>query len=412
MKTVIYAAIAVALLSLTSCKKQEDVIDPDQPDTSATQSSTEIGEPVGDMITKTIGAEGGTLTSTDGKVTLTIPAGAVDKATPFSIEPITNTAPNGVGRAYRFAPDGMQFKTPLSLTYRYEDSEVMSEELLVGYQKPDGMWYSVPGRQVDKSKNQVTVPMKHFSDWGLLDVFTLVIAGDQNEIIYFGESTDLSIFEIVNPGNEVESALLQREFGEAKIGKWTLSGGGKLEQTGERRATYTAPAAPTAQNPVTVSVELTFPKSNVKLILVREIVVGLGYVKINFLGKTYYMTAVHMFDDDDDALINVGGGVPKAAFTLETAASRPGTYPFGPTDRTRGVSQITFGMDGELSYSSLPGYCGDNPILSVGTVTISHYKKGSYVKGSFSGHLVGNKNQECDNSGPAISGEFHTRTLP
>ncbi|WP_428659426.1 hypothetical protein [Runella sp.] len=27
-------------------------------------------------------------------------------------------------------------------------------------------------------------------------------------------------------------------------------------------------------------------------------------------------------------------------------------------------------------------------------------------------HLVGNENQECDNIGPAISGEFHTRTLP
>lgn len=411
MKTLLYAAIAAALFSLASCKKEQDVIDPDQTDSTATPTG-EVGQPIGESTAKTIGSEGGTLTSADGKVTLTIPAGAVDKATPFSIQPITNEAPNGVGKAYRFAPDGMQFKTPLTLTYRYEDNEVTSEELLVGYQKPNGVWYSVPGRQVDKAKNQVSVPMKHFSDWGLLDIFALVVTGDQDEILYFGESTNVSIFEIVNPGNDAESALLQREFGEAKIGKWSLAGGGKLQQTSERSATYTAPIAPTSQNPVTVSVELTFPKSTVKLILVRQIVVGLGYIKVNFKGKTHYMTAVNMYDDDDDALITVGGGTPSLGFSMEASAGRPGTYPFGPTDRQRGLSHIEFGFTGELAYTSLRGWCGDQPILSVGSVVISKYTQGRYVKGTFSGHLVGNENQECDNSGPAISGEFHTRTLP
>jgi hypothetical protein len=278
---------------ILSCQKPGLEPDPTEPD-STTGTVTEIGEPTGAAVVRTIGPEGGTLTTPDGRVSLRVPAGAVTSPTAFSIQPIENHAPNGVGTAYRFSPDGAQFQKPLTLTYTYAEGELTTsqpEALRVGYQKPDGTWFGVPGVQVDAAKKQVTVPMTHFSDWSLLEAYALLRSGDADDLLPFGQSTTLTVMEVVALDNGQESALRLQKFGKERIGPWSVAGGGSVKPTGDGTATYTAPAGPGGPNPVTVSVELTFPNNPAKVILVTQIAVGQGYVKVNFEGKTYFFDA-------------------------------------------------------------------------------------------------------------------------
>jgi len=81
-------AALLGVLFMASCQK-----DPSEPAQPGAQSAYEHGAPTGPATTKTIGTEGGTLATADGRVTLTIPAGAVSKATEFSIQPVENTLP-------------------------------------------------------------------------------------------------------------------------------------------------------------------------------------------------------------------------------------------------------------------------------------------------------------------------------
>ena len=53
---------------------------------------TAIGKPDGDKTEMTIGKEGGSFTSSDGKVRLIFPEGALSKKTTISIQPTINLA--------------------------------------------------------------------------------------------------------------------------------------------------------------------------------------------------------------------------------------------------------------------------------------------------------------------------------
>lgn len=72
----------------------------------APPSPAAVGTATGAPASKTIGAEGGSLSSTDGRITVTIPAGALANDTQIAIQPISNTASGGLGAAYRLSPAG------------------------------------------------------------------------------------------------------------------------------------------------------------------------------------------------------------------------------------------------------------------------------------------------------------------
>ena len=55
-------------------------------DTAATSAITAIGKPDGEKAEMKIGKDGGNITSSDGKVELIIPEGAISKKTIFSIK--------------------------------------------------------------------------------------------------------------------------------------------------------------------------------------------------------------------------------------------------------------------------------------------------------------------------------------
>lgn len=62
---------------------------------------------------------GGTLTSSDGKLILTVPAGALSEDTEISVTPVEN---EGVVE-YEFKPDGLQFSQPAIVTFEMDMAE-------------------------------------------------------------------------------------------------------------------------------------------------------------------------------------------------------------------------------------------------------------------------------------------------
>lgn len=129
---------------------------------------TPPGTPSGDPSSATLSQPGGTLASADGRLTLTIPEGAIASAVPFSIQPITNEAPGGVGSAYRLGPEGASFVAPVRLTFDVGASAAL-EDLAVAHQDAQGYWVHVGAVSRDPEARTLTVLATHFSDWTLVN---------------------------------------------------------------------------------------------------------------------------------------------------------------------------------------------------------------------------------------------------
>jgi len=94
-------------LSIPACHQQDEVIPVEE--SPAQGEPTAVVSPTGEKISQSIGANGGVLRSADGKVSLSIPAGALAQTTMISLQPIENKAFMGIGPAYEFSPDGLKF---------------------------------------------------------------------------------------------------------------------------------------------------------------------------------------------------------------------------------------------------------------------------------------------------------------
>jgi hypothetical protein len=159
-------------LALISCHDEAETPDDS---ISGEPAVTEIGIPIDNAVTAQIGSSGGSLSSKDGKLTITVPTNAVNANTTFSIQPIISFCPGGTA-AFRLLPEGLTFSTPVTLTFHYtaEEMEGTSPEFLgIAYQGTDKIWYRLPAAVVDASAKTVSVPVKHFTDWAVLDRLTI-----------------------------------------------------------------------------------------------------------------------------------------------------------------------------------------------------------------------------------------------
>src|SRR5258708_4084626 len=122
--------LLLTLVCLHSCKKTDPNsilnnlpggIPPGIPDMPAI---TPEGIALDTPVTKNIGVAGGSITSADGKIQLTIPAGALLTSTDISIQPISNGCPGGIGLAYDLLPNGTKFEKPATLIFHYTDEDL------------------------------------------------------------------------------------------------------------------------------------------------------------------------------------------------------------------------------------------------------------------------------------------------
>jgi hypothetical protein len=141
---------------------------------------TAVGTPTGSPVTRTIGPAGGTVLSADGRVELDFPANALATNTSITIQPVTNTAPNGTGVSYHFTPDGTKFGAPVTLIFHYSDSDANGTDPLffyIAFQDSTGVWQAdFKNRSVDTVAKTASLSISHFSIWSMGSQFYLFVA--------------------------------------------------------------------------------------------------------------------------------------------------------------------------------------------------------------------------------------------
>lgn len=242
--------------------------------------STGFGTPDGNLVSRQLGVAGGSVISEDGRVELIFPSGALTSTQTISIQPTTNLAAHGTGKAYRFEPSGIQFKKPVQVIFHYNDDE--AEECppeLMGFamQGHDGKWTYLNYEDWDSTTKTLKGLIHHFSYF--TGVRNVVIEPDRPTV---GVNTWIGIIvednsRTVDTGyyrGEMELAILRKQTGwyvngvkdgNAKVGiVQTIEGPAEGNKKGKIIvANYKAPGILPVNNPVTI--KLVFPYYSKKL---------------------------------------------------------------------------------------------------------------------------------------------------
>lgn len=119
------------LLLLGSCGKDNPISGNDDPPDPPVNPA---------KVTKDIGPDGGILTSKDGLVTITIPAGALGQEESITIEKISTEAlgtefdelseASGISEVYELGPNGLQFDEAITVTFGSSQSPVQNGDSL------------------------------------------------------------------------------------------------------------------------------------------------------------------------------------------------------------------------------------------------------------------------------------------
>jgi hypothetical protein len=162
MKTLYFSC---GLLLLGACQTETKV--------NTKPAVTAVGMPSGPATTATIGVNGGTLKSTDGKVELIVPPAALPSDVMLSVTPISSTGP-GAFRSYRFGPEGTKFATPVTMRFNLEQKDLVGSDMTamgIAFQDAKNRWQSVTSSIV--TGNSIAVSTAHLSDWTALRFFQL-----------------------------------------------------------------------------------------------------------------------------------------------------------------------------------------------------------------------------------------------
>lgn len=231
------------------------------PTPTPTPTATAVGVVNGSATSATIGAAGGSLSTPDGLIALTIPAGALDSDTEISIQPITNMAHGGIGAAYRLTPDGQTFLTPVTLTFTYTDQDLEGtavEAFGAAFQTADGFWQLAGDPTIDTTAKTVSVSSSHFSDWSRVQGFQI---RPPSKTLKVKKSVGLEVKFCFLPDDEL--VLLSDCDADVvplnRVSEWSVNGvlggsgtTGTVSGSG-LTATYTAPATKPSPNVVAVS---------------------------------------------------------------------------------------------------------------------------------------------------------------
>ncbi len=106
-----------------------------------------------------IGPAGGSVQSSDGRLKLKIPAGALASPTAFTVTPSTNGAPGGLGSGYQISPGGVAFARPVRLVFAYSyDDQNGSDPGSLGIAWNGGSaWYTGTNSAIDTKARTVTL---------------------------------------------------------------------------------------------------------------------------------------------------------------------------------------------------------------------------------------------------------------
>jgi hypothetical protein len=261
----IILVVLILFVSVTGCIKSILPSDNSGSDSSSNESPaiTDVGTPIGNPSTKTIGSSGGTLTSPDGKFDLTVPAGALNSDLAISIQPVSNEAPGGIGVGYDLLPNGTKFNVPVTLTYHYADSDIVGtnpELFFIATQDSLGEWHvNTDQGNVDTTARTVSISTPHFSQYVLAASLHLEF---QKRAFRENESGGITAWEtlVYNYGPDL---VLERkkQVPDNELSHWSLNGQGTTTIYGNiigsgASVTFQAPSNIDKEQTVQVSTQL------------------------------------------------------------------------------------------------------------------------------------------------------------
>ena len=251
----------------------------------AAPAATATGVPAGTASSATLGAAGGKLATPDGKLALTIPAGALAADTVITIQPLTNLAHGRIGAAYRLTPEGQTFLKPVTLAFAYTDADVVGSApgaLGAAFQTAAGYWQWAGPATVDTTAKTVSVTTGHFSAWSLVKGLQLLPASKNVKVngtvplaVVFCFPQDDADLAPLGYSCDTEGDLAPL----AAVGEWSVNGtpggGGAIGTVSGNGsgAMYTAPAVEPSPNTVAVSARVTIGAKGTVL-LVSNITIG------------------------------------------------------------------------------------------------------------------------------------------
>lgn len=308
-------------LALTACSDKAPPVEPTPLPTPLPPIVT--GVVVGPPATATIGAGGGTLSLADGSASITVPAGALSRATELSIQSITNIAPNGIGNGVRIGPENLTFATPVTVTINYSASAADSsspEGFGIARQDSTGAWMAFlessvtpSARIANVSSASLRVTTAARAGGGAVSARTgrtghyvpgrlWIFTPDEADVVTNG-TVALSVVachdeaqQMSQPGGSMAPMLRVCEPS-IRVPTWSVNGIvrgnatiGEVAAGAQATATYRAPATVPSPSTVSVSVGLFWAARGVTKTFTSQITILEPDIKLNIVG-TYLDTA-------------------------------------------------------------------------------------------------------------------------
>jgi hypothetical protein len=282
-----------------------------------------------------IDASGGTLTSLDGQLTLTVPAGALSTATTLAITPIQNTAPGGVGFAYRLEPNGTTFAQPVTLTLKptfgqLDGATPSYDNVGAAFQDDQRRWQKLTTVTPDVANAQISLTTTHFTDYAFYLRLGLIA---ERYAVLGGQTESLSVTAVSDKAQANGPLIFLGDPVTVNLSAtgtptWSLNGqpqstagaDGLLIGLGNSGG-YTAPSAQPAHNPESVSV--TYTADGQQITLVNNVyVLAHKYdltVTVSESATQCVPTSSYLFHSVESASIDVD-----VSEALEVTGSNPG----------------------------------------------------------------------------------------
>jgi len=246
---------------------------------SQSAQPTAVGVALGAPVSGVIGVAGGQLSTADGGLTLSVPAGALSKNETISIQEISNEAHGANGHAYRISPEGLKTQVAMTITMHYDAASLQGSSLgvtSIAYQDSNRLWHAYTKPARDAAAQTISVQTSHFSDWAYISGARLL---PMTGALKVGKSLQLHV-ETCEHETDEESELtaivvscVSNPMVNLGLGHWTATSG-TLTADADRSsgaASFTAPAKKPPRNPVAVSVEYQEPFDSTLQILVSNI---------------------------------------------------------------------------------------------------------------------------------------------
>ncbi len=397
---------------------------------------------IGTTTTKNIGSAGGIITTSNGKISINFPTGALTENTEISIEEIMNSDSSGIGNAFEIKPSGLILKKSAKIITKYTDNETdgTSPDLMKSVVEDKNGKSIVKDPVVDKKIKTTTITIDELSEISMIASALLKLTPNTHTL-----AREQSVkLKIMDGTYKLTSASVIDLAAKYTITAWKLNGTtapvnnnkGILTVINEREAKYTAPKeVPLYDRVVTISVEMTDKKSGAKVILLSHIFLSTkDYFHGQFDGKP--INATSGFDPSGLAKIKQAGintvqcffmteynaltitladMINQGSITYNIINPHTGNNLIIPDEKS--VAAVV-GILGNTAYDGLrqkirkPGNngCDEKPdILHTFTINLSRLdlKSGGCIQGSLNGILYGDKQNTCKNSEEfSISGEF------